>query len=108
MHCMRCGRELALGQVFCKGCQADMAQHPVDPATPVLIPPPPAPVTTSRRSARKARKPEEQLSRLRRRMTTMLLMFIVVLLAGMVLIFSLNQKIHTLEQTIDSISQEVQ
>lgn len=104
MNCMRCGRELTLGQVFCKECQANMAQHPVDPSTPVILPPPKA--VTNRRNSRKPRKPEEQLSRLRRMMASMLVVFMIILLAGTMLIYSLSQKIDTLEQTIISITEE--
>ena len=107
MHCMRCGREVTLGQVFCKECQSDMAQHPVDPTTPVIIPPP-APVISNRRNTRKSRKPEEQLSRLRRLMISLLVFFTIIVLAGTMLIYSLTQKISTLEQTITSISTHVE
>lgn len=103
-YCMRCGREVTLGQIFCKECQADMAQHPVDPATPVTLPPPP--VINRRTNTRKPRKPEEQLSRLRRLMAAMLVLFIIILLAGTMLIYSMSQKIDSLEQTITSISEE--
>lgn len=106
MHCIRCGRELSLGQVFCKDCLADMDQHPVDPATPVIIPPPP-PVAGSRRSTRKPRKPEEQLSRLRRAIVSMLVLFMVIILAGTMLIYSMGQKIHHLEQTITQLSEQI-
>lgn len=106
MHCMRCGRELPLGQVFCKDCQSDMAKHPVDPTTPVILPPP-VPVVSNRRSTRKPRKPEEQLSRLRRLMISMLVFFMIVILAGTMLIYSLTQKISSLEQTITSITTNV-
>lgn len=106
MHCIRCGRELPLGQVFCKDCLADMNQHPVDPATPVILPPPP-PVVSNRRPTRKARKPEEQLSRLRRAMVSMLVLFMVVILAGTMLIYSMGQKIHRLEQTITQLSEQI-
>ena len=48
MNCMKCGREIALGQVFCKDCLADMAQYPIKPGTPVQLPTQPA-VTLPRR-----------------------------------------------------------
>ena len=104
MHCMRCGRELTLGQVFCKECQSDMAQHPVDPSTPVILPPPKAVI--NRRSSRKPRKPEEQLSRLRRLIATMAVVFMIIVLAGTMLIYSLSHKIDTLEQTIVALTEE--
>lgn len=104
MNCMKCGREIALGQVFCKECQADMANYPVNPGTPVVLPTIPE-VTAPRRVSRKPRKPEEQLSRLRRLMILMTVFFTIVVIAGTMLIYSLSQKIDTLEQINASISQ---
>lgn len=108
MNCMKCGRETALGQVFCKECQADMDRYPVKPGTPVILPPPPAVNTNRRSTVRKPRKPEEQLSRLRRLMISMLVLFMIIIAAGTLLIFSLTQKIDTLEQTIVDMTQEFQ
>ena len=63
MSCMKCGREIALGQAFCKDCLEDMSHYPVNPATPVQIPVQPPAVHTSRRNTRtrKKKKPEEQI-----------------------------------------------
>ena len=105
MQCMRCGREKAIGQVFCKECLADMEQHPVDPSTPVVLPTP-IKATAPRRSTRKTRKPEEQLSRLRRTMTGMLILFIILILAATALIYSMGRKINSLEQTIVTMTEE--
>lgn len=81
MNCMKCGREIALGQAFCKECLEDMQQYPVRPDTPVQIPAPPS-VNPNRRNThiRKAKKPEEQLARLRRfvRFQTVILIFMVL------------------------------
>ena len=106
MNCMKCGRETALGQVFCKECQADMANYPISADTPVFLPPPPATTVNRRGSQRKPRKPEEQLSKLRKLMISMLVLFMIIIAAGTLLIFSLTERIHSLEQTIVSIAQE--
>ena len=60
MNCMKCGREIALGQVFCKECLADMDQYPIKPGTPVPQFDPDV-VTAPKRptSTRKQKKPEE-------------------------------------------------
>lgn len=105
MNCIRCGRELTLGQVFCKECQAEMEKHPVDSSTPVILPPPVSAVSP-RRSTRKVRKPEEQLSRLRRMMVSIIMVFTIIILAGTLLIYALTEKINTLEQTITIISEQ--
>ena len=38
MNCMKCGRETAEDQVFCKTCLEDMERCPVKPGTVVHIP----------------------------------------------------------------------
>lgn len=38
MFCMKCGREVSAGQVFCEECLQDMAKHPVHPGTVVQLP----------------------------------------------------------------------
>ena len=38
MSCLRCGRETAENQVFCKLCLEDMEKYPVKPGTTVQIP----------------------------------------------------------------------
>ena len=108
MNCMKCGREMPLGQVFCKDCLADMANYPVKPGTPVVLPPSPEVNAARRGNTRKVRKPEEQLSRLRRWMVVMLIVFMIIITAGTMLIISLSQKIDTLEQANASIAQELE
>lgn len=38
MNCMKCGREIPAGQVFCDGCLEIMKQYPVKPDTAVSLP----------------------------------------------------------------------
>lgn len=86
MNCMKCGREVALGQAFCKDCLEDMSHYPVSPGTPVQIPTQPS-VYPSRRSAhpKKIKKPEEQIIRLRRliRLQTAVVFLLLALLIGL-------------------------
>lgn len=100
MNCMKCGREVALGQVFCKECLADMATYPIKPDTPVNLPPQPV-KTSSRRSkpARKPRKPEEQILILRRIALGLFLALLLVSLAFAVTTYSLSQKLCKHTQT---------
>ncbi len=85
MNCMKCGREMAVGQVFCKDCLAYMELHPVKVDTPVVLPNR-SQMTGSRRTAhsRKARKPEELIMRQRRLLVieTLLLLIVLLVLAG--------------------------
>ena len=38
MSCMKCGKEVSEGQVFCEECLTEMERYPVKPGTPVLLP----------------------------------------------------------------------
>lgn len=85
MNCMKCGREIALGQAFCKDCLADMAKAPVDPNTPVILPSH-APAAAPRRpTVRRTVKPEEQVILLRK-----LLMVVCLVLAAVSLAFAIT------------------
>ena len=87
MNCMKCGREIPLGQAFCKDCLEDMSHYPVNPTTPVQIPVQPPTVTTARRHSRpkKPKKPEEQILRLRKllRLEAIVILLLLTMLIGL-------------------------
>lgn len=87
MSCMKCGREIALGQAFCKDCLEDMSHYPVNPATPVQIPVQPTSVNTGRRNTRprKGKKPEEQILRLQKliRVQAIAILLLLTMLIGL-------------------------
>ncbi len=67
MNCMKCGRQIADGQVFCESCLDAMNQFPVKPGTAVQLPQRPAEPAVKRTVARKkAPTPAEQVPRLRK------------------------------------------
>ena len=81
MGCMKCGRDLEDGQVFCESCLAVMSLDPVKPGTPVNLPPP-REESARRSTPRKKTVPlEEQVRRLRKlnRRLSFLLALLVVL-----------------------------
>ena len=90
MNCMKCGREVPLGQVFCTECLTDMATYPIKPDTPVNLPPQ-TDLNPPRRSrpVRKPRKPEEQVAILRRVAAILALTLMLTLLAFAVTVTSL-------------------
>ena len=93
MNCMKCGREIALGQVFCKDCLADMEKAPVDPTTPVILPTH-APVAAPRRAPlRKPMKPEEQVTLLRKTLAVVCLILAAVSIAFAITTWVLLQRI---------------
>ena len=94
MNCMKCGREIALGQVFCKECLADMDQHPVKPGTPIVLPTQPATPAPRRAPVRKPRKPEEQITLLRRWLLAVSVMLLAVILAFAVTVSVMSEQIR--------------
>ena len=85
MSCMKCGKAVSEGQLFCEACLAEMEHYPVKPGTPVLLPHREsfAP-QRKRRSQKRVRKPEEQVFLLKR-MVLWLCIFLclAVLVAGL-------------------------
>lgn len=100
MNCMKCGREIPLGQVFCKDCLADMENYPIKPGTPVQLPTQPAPVPSRRvQPSRKIRKPEEQISQLRKLVLVLSLSLLTVVLAFAI---TTSVLLHHIEQNKDN------
>ena len=59
--CMRCGREIEEGQVFCQDCLKEMSRYPVDPNTVVQIPLRKESVNGKKNPRRRSTSPEEQI-----------------------------------------------
>ena len=83
MYCMKCGREVEDGQVFCPDCQDLMKQEPISIRTAVKIPRQPI---NNNRTRRPAIHYEEEVHRLeksneRLRIWVILLAMATVLLA---------------------------
>ena len=88
MNCMKCGREVDEGQVFCLDCLKEMAKYPVRPGTVVLLP--------KREEVHHVKKvqtkrrpnaaPEEQIRslKIRLRIVTAMLIISLALMAAMV------------------------
>ena len=99
MQCMKCGREISLGQVFCKDCLTDMARHPVAPDTPVPVFDPHANASLNLTTAPRKVKPEEQIAKLRKRIK-----ILTIALTATVLVFSILTAllINQLNQKMDA------
>ena len=63
MNCMKCGREVEDGQVFCPECLEQMEEEPIRIATAVHIPRQPTKGTATHRPVL---HPEEEIKRLER------------------------------------------
>ena len=99
MNCMKCGREVALGQVFCKECLADMANYPVTPGTPVILPNRDTSPIVRRPVPRKTKKPEEQLSLLRKVIVVLSVLVIMLVLAFGITTTILLEKLETTDES---------
>lgn len=89
MNCMKCGREIKAGQVFCGECLALMEKYPVKPGTVVQLPPKTEtePVKKQPRHRRTAASPEEQVKRLTKRVRRLTLA--VILTTALAVFFAL-------------------
>lgn len=98
MSCLKCGRETQPEQVFCAGCLADMAKHPVRPDTPVLIPRRNGDAVRHAPKRKAPPKPEEQMAKMRKTIRNLWLTLTVFVLAaalgiaGMILWFHRSEK----------------
>ena len=81
MNCLKCGREIEEGQVFCNDCLVQMAKYPVKPGTAVQLPSRGSAAAAKKVHARRRGKTalEEQL-KVRVRVLSVLLAVCVVLL----------------------------
>jgi len=81
VFCMKCGREIDEGQVFCYDCLSDMAKYPVKPGTAIQLPKRRETVVTRKVfNRRKTLTPEEQISKLRKSLRTMMIVWLVTFL----------------------------
>ena len=86
MNCLKCGRELKEGQVFCDTCLESMEREPIKINTPVMIPAQPK-ITPSHR--RPIVNPEEELKRLEKTNQNLILWLILTSIAAALFAFGL-------------------
>ena len=84
MQCMKCGREIAAGRVFCESCLADMEKYPVKPGTPIQLPSRKAAPPAKKQPSRRCPAPEEQVKKLKKRLrvVSVVMTLVLALLAG--------------------------
>ena len=76
MYCMKCGREIPDGQVFCQECLEVMANHPIAPETHVQLPKRPAKAPDKKP---KALPPAEQILHLKKKLRRMTITTVALL-----------------------------
>ena len=81
MFCMKCGREVEEGQVFCSDCLLEMARYPVKPGTAIQLPKRrETPASRKTFTWRKTPTPEEQIRRLRKQLRAAVIFGVVMFL----------------------------
>ena len=81
MNCMKCGREIAEGHVFCSGCLEVAEKYPVKPGIAIQLPGRKT-APSAKKSYTKRRQPptaEEQLLKLKKRMRAMVIIWLITL-----------------------------
>ena len=96
MSCMKCGRDVAEGQVFCESCLADMDRYPVKITAPVQIPSRKSADPRPRQPVRRKLSSEEQIRRLRRH--NRVLSFLLALSMMAAIFFGYIAVIHFMEE----------
>lgn len=84
MNCLKCGRKMEEGQVFCSDCLLEMQKYPVKPGVTVQLPRREEALPAKRTHTKPGLPPEEQLKLLRRRnriLTAALVLTLLVLAA---------------------------
>ena len=98
MQCLRCGREIDEGQVFCFLCESVMVRHPVKPNTVVTIPERPAAAPSSPVSRKPQPQPAEDTSHLHRTILQLRLWVCMLMAALMLCVGVLTWQELTREQ----------
>lgn len=81
MSCMKCGRDIEEGQVFCTACLADMAKYPVKPGIAVQLPHRKGGPTLKKAHPKRRQppKPEEKIQAMKKWIRFLLAMWLITL-----------------------------
>ena len=91
MNCMKCGREVDEGQVFCGECMENMEHEPIKMNTPVLIPVQPPKKSSPRRQVV---NPEEEVKRLEKLNQNLFLILLLLFTTTLLLLgYVFNQEV---------------
>lgn len=101
MKCMKCGRDVEAGQVFCPECLKGMEDYPVNPNVTVRIPRRPDPAQSRKQPRRKQASEEEQIRALKKR--TRILFWILVAAVVVIIALTIPAVRYMLEQTISML-----
>ena len=81
MYCMKCGRDVNEGQVFCDSCLEVMKKYPVKPGIAIQLPgKKEAPPKKAHVKRKQPPTPEEQILKLKKRLKGMVILWLVTLM----------------------------
>ena len=92
MKCMKCGREIDEGQVFCPDCLLVMAKYPVKPGTAIVLPKKRDSAVKRPAPRRKLVTPEDQIRKLRRSLRTVFIMWLITFLLLCVMVYPIMRE----------------
>ena len=82
MSCMKCGRDIEEGQVFCNSCLEVMAKYPVKPGIAIQLPSKKDSLVPKKAAPKRRQPPtpEEQIRRLKKRIRRLVILWLITLL----------------------------
>ena len=86
MNCMRCGKDTSFENVFCDECLKEMAKHPVNPNTPVILPKRKA-SSVKKTNRRKTVSADEQIAGLKHRIHVLSVVLVAVSILAALLVY---------------------
>ena len=101
VKCMKCGRDVESGQVFCPQCLKSMQEYPVNPNVTVRLPRRSDPAQTRKQPRRRQMTEEEQIRLLKKRMR--ILLWVLAAAVAVIVALSIPAVQYFLEETISSL-----
>lgn len=103
MHCLKCGKDTGISNVFCDSCLEKMTAYPVKPDTAIQLPPRAA-SPAEKKPVRKKNKPSvAELLKVSRKRVLWLSVTVALLVVG--LLISLSLLVHTLD-TLEEVQNQ--
>lgn len=97
MNCLKCGRDIEAGQVFCPDCLAEMEKYPVKPGTVIQLPSRPETPVQRKQPRKRTLSPDEQLLQLKKRCRRLTIVLVLLALITAFLGFVASSAIYKLD-----------
>ena len=94
VNCMKCGRDMESGEVFCDACREEMAKYPVKPGTVVQLPYRREDASSKKTNGRRKQPTQEkQVASLRKTIRTLIILLAVQFLLMVCLAIPVAKKL---------------